>query len=112
MVLVANDPAAWNRQFNLCCHCLCAPRRDGNRWNLASEVNRQIREEVDPPSSNTSLCLRQWPRSLEPDPLKSLAARVAVKLEKGNFKGAVRLACSEDTIANMSPTAEAPTAAL
>ena len=80
VVLVANDLAAWNCLFSFCSLCLCAPRRGGHRWNLASEVNRQIREEVDPPSSTTSLCLRQWPRSLELEPLKSLAARVVAKL--------------------------------
>ena len=35
------------------------------------------------------------------DPLESLTSRVEVKLE-GDFKGAVRLACSEDHIADMS----------
>ena len=59
---------------------------------------------MDPSSSTTSLYLKQWPRSLEPDPLKSLAAQVAAKLEVGNFKGAVCLACSEDTVTNMSDT--------
>ena len=33
------------------------------------------------------------------DPLEYLAARVACKLEEADFKGAVRLACSDDTIA-------------
>ena len=37
-------------------------------------------------------------------PLVSLASHVASKLEEGNFKGAVRLACSEDTMADISPT--------
>ena len=31
-----------------------------------------------------------------------MAPRVSSKLEEGNFKGAVKLACSEDTIADMS----------
>ena len=106
-VLVANNPAAWNRLFSFCSRCLRASSRGGRQWNLGSEVNRQIREEVDPASSITSLCWRQWPRSLEPDPLKSLAARVATKLE-WNFKGTVHLAYSEDTIANMSDATLAP----
>ena len=36
------------------------------------------------------------------DPLKTLASRVSSKLEEGDFKGAVKLTCSEDTIADMS----------
>ena len=32
------------------------------------------------------------------DPLELLAALVASKLEEGDFKGAVRLACSEDSV--------------
>ena len=35
------------------------------------------------------------------DPFGGLARRVAIKLEKGNFKGAVRVASSEDTLAEM-----------
>ena len=101
-VLAANDAAAWICLFSFCARCIRAPRRGVRRWNLASEVNRQIKE-VEPPSSTTPSCLRQWPL-WSGDPLESLAAPVAAKLEEGNFKGAVHLACSEDTIVSMSDT--------
>ncbi len=62
-------------------------------------VNRQLREEADPPV----------PRSLpDPvanpprakDPMAYLAFRVSSKLEQGHFKVAVRLTCSDATIAD------------
>ena len=44
--------------------------------------------------------------------MEVLASRVANKLEEGDYKGAVRLACAEDTIAEPShpgePEAEVP----
>ena len=33
-----------------------------------------------------------------------MASRVSVKLEEGDFKGAIRLACSKDTLADLSDT--------
>ena len=62
---------------------------------MASAVNQQLREEAGPASS------RSLPRSSgsRQDPLRSLATRVTTKLEEGDYRGAVRLACSEDSIA-------------
>ena len=39
-----------------------------------------------------------------PDPLRFLASRVSSKLEEGDFRGAVCLACSEDTVAEANDT--------
>ena len=36
------------------------------------------------------------------DPFRSLATRVSTKLEEGDFRGAVCLACSEDSVADHS----------
>ena len=33
------------------------------------------------------------------DPMDMLAVRVASKLEEGDYRGAVRIACADDTIA-------------
>ena len=58
-------------------------------------VNKQLREEEDPlpaarrPSNKS--------RVSTSNPLETLGARVAAKLEEADFKGAVRLACSEDS---------------
>ena len=36
------------------------------------------------------------------DPLFNLAKRVSTKLEEGDYKCAVRITCSDDTIADMN----------
>ena len=41
-------------------------------------------------------------RPLSDDPGAQLAARVSAKLEEGDFKGAARLASSEDTLAPLN----------
>ena len=72
------------------------PTRGGCRWSLATLINKQLREEADLPGTKAR------PRKSSqnpPDQLKSLGQRVSVKLEEGDFKGAVRLVCSEDSIA-------------
>ena len=62
-------------------------------------INKQLRGEEDPPKSPTKKGQGQGkPR----DPLVSLGRLVSEKLEEGDFKGAVRLACSEDSMADRS----------
>lgn len=46
------------------------------------------------------------------DPLQSLASLVFMKLEEGDFKGAIRLASSEDTIVEYSEKTEDTLSAL
>ena len=59
-------------------------------------MNRQLREEADLPPS-----LQSRPERLmsEDDLVKHMATRVSEKLEEGNFKGEVRLASLDDSIA-------------
>ena len=57
-----------------------------------------IRDEADPDLSASPSQHKPSNR----DPLQSLAARVASKLEEGDFRGAIRLASSEDTIAELN----------
>ena len=95
-VVSRNDHASWEHLLLFSTRCFRHPGRGGRRWSLASAVNRQLREEADPPPS-----LQSRPaRSLSEDDLaKHLAAQVSEKLEEGDFKGAVRLASSDDSIA-------------
>ena len=76
------------------------PKRGGHRRSLASHVNSMIREEADPdpPQSAPGKSTSRVPK----DPLENLAARVAAKLEEGDFRGAIRLASSEDTMAEVN----------
>ena len=73
--------------------------RGGKHWSLATYVNKQIQNEADLPSQegpNTRPRGQKWPNSKNIDPLASLASRAAGKLEEGNYKGAVKLACIAD----------------
>ena len=54
-------------------------------------------DDPTPPIPSFQGCLK--PRA---DPLNALATRVATKLEEGDYKGAVRLACSEESIADLN----------
>ena len=67
-VVEANDPSAWNHLICFGTRCLCPPRRGGCRWNLASEVNKLIRE-ADPDSTPTQTCLSQGLYTRTWDPL-------------------------------------------
>ena len=58
-------------------------------------MNRQLEVETDLQPANISSARPSTKR----DPTRSLAARVSAKLEEGDFKGAVRLASSDDTLA-------------
>ena len=70
--------------------------RGGRRWSLARQVNHQLAEECDLPSPSSGRQFSTKKRQF--DPLLSLATRVSEKLEEGDFRGAVRLACSEDSV--------------
>ena len=97
-----NDASSWDRLFRFSFHCLALPKRGGRRRSLASALNEQLRAEADPAPA-TSQSLRQLSDSRPPrDPLINLAKRVSTKLEEGDYKGAVRIACSDDTIADIN----------
>ena len=99
-VTTDNSAASWDRLFHFASRCLCAPKQGGHRRSLASHVNQMIREAADPEASRQrSFKQRRRPAQ---DPLKTLAVRVASKLDEGNFKGAVHLASSKDSVAELS----------
>ena len=98
-VVGSNSVTAWERlpYFSVC--CLRVPPRGGHRRSLATLVNKQLREKAHP--SSPPACQKR--RGTRPsDPLYSLRRQVSTKLEEGDFRGAVRLACSEDSIAKPS----------
>ena len=53
------------------------------------------------PLPPAGLCVKKTSRPSQ-DPLKTLASRVSSEIEEGEFNGTVRMACSEDTIADTS----------
>lgn len=94
------------RLLNLSNRCLRVPKRGGHRWNLARLVNQQLAEERDPPppTGHQGSAPHSTTRQPEhdPDALQFIATRISAKLEEGDFKGAVRLASSEDTVTEVS----------
>ena len=71
------------------------PRRGEQRRNLLTLVKRQVDEEADP--SNITFPHRTTPS----DPNHSLAKQISAKLEESDYRGAVRIACSEESIADI-----------
>ena len=93
-----NDNASWARLCAFSSRCLLAPKRGGRRRSLASAVNAQLRDETLAPSLPASQPSRPSTPAAPRDPLSSLAKRDSAKLEEGDYKGAVRAICSEDTM--------------
>ena len=95
-----NNIAAWSRMLNFPSRCFCKPKRGGHKRNLATQVNKLINAEesrsFSPPSSRPSF------RRSSHLPIDILAAKVVSKIEEGDFRGAVRLACSNDSLASFS----------
>ena len=105
-VVTGNDPLTWQRLLLFTSRCLKLPQHGGKRWKLATAVNRQIREELSDMGPPTSLHSQQGHHrqgKKVDDSIDALASRVMGKLEEGDYKGAVRLACGSDCIAEHSP---------
>ena len=118
MAVILDDLTATNgvttriRLLHFPRRCLRVPLRGGRRWSLVRQVNHQLTEEYDPPPSLTG---PSHTLDHQADPLQSLASRVSTKLEDGDFRGAVRLTWSENSVAeaneatiNCSPQNETP----
>ena len=97
-VVTGNDPLMWKRLFYFSSRCLKIPRRGGRRWSLAATVTNAPCPEPQIRRSG-----RHQRSGRKDDPMEVLASRVASKLEEGDYKGAVRFACADDTIAEHSP---------
>ena len=98
---IENDVESWNRLFNFSSGCLAVPRRGGHRRSLASLINTQLQEERNsiPSQLHRSSYLQSTSNHVT---TSNLAKRVSSKLEDGDFRGAVRIACSQDSLAPMS----------
>ena len=95
-VVASNDQASWHRLLSFPKRCLCTPLRGGKHWSLSSIINKQLNEESDQSTG------KSFPRrNLNPphDLAKTLASGLSSKLEEGDFRGAIRLASTEDTLA-------------
>ena len=98
-VVALNDLASWNRLFLFLSRCLRAPPRGGRRWNVTRAIKNQIREETDPPPIQNRTNRLRRKQIDHPDLMDALATRVSEKLENGDYRGAIRIACSQDSVA-------------
>ena len=89
---------AWSRLFKFPCRCLARPSRGGQCHSLATAVNRQLQEEADKPVPQLGRQRGLW---VTDDPLSDVRKRVSPKLEE-DFRGAVHIACSEDSITDIN----------
>ena len=91
-----NEISSWSQLATFSTRFFSVQKRGGRQRSLASAVNAQLRDEslTQPHPSQRQPGLYK-PR----DPQSLLATQVSSKLEEGDYKGAVRLTCSKDTIA-------------
>ena len=105
-VVTHNSLVAWERLLHFPSRCLHVPPRSSDGRSLATKVKAQIQEEVDPtPTKAKSRKKKKLvdQQQKEDDVLKTLGKKVASKLEDGDFKGGIRLACSDDRLAPFNP---------
>ena len=101
-VVANNNSSSWLRLLHFAQCSLQIPVRQKEKLSLASIVNKQIRNGCLPPHVVTLVPGRKRRVNKVKDPLEILAGKVSAKLEEGDLRGAVRLACSEETIAEYS----------
>ena len=100
-VTATNDVITWMHLLYFSSCCFHVPKRGVRCWNLVKLINQQLAEESDPPltsghrrpASHPTIYHHQ--RQGDPGTLQAIAARISVKLEEGDFRSVVRLACSE-----------------
>ena len=102
-VVSRNEYTSWERLFHFSSRCLRLPQRGVQGGSLASLVNRQIEVEADLPDVTTNPSPKRGWNSFT-DPVRSMAVQVSANLEEGDFKGAARIANSEDTLAPLDDT--------
>ena len=102
-VVGENSIVAWSRLLHFPTRCLRTPDRSSNKERrsavLASIVKEQVRLEEGPPLHGHGGKVGKFPQKND-DPLRGLARRVSSKIQAGDFKGAIRLASSEDVLAD------------
>ncbi len=91
------DVPSWNRLFSFATNCLRLPDKGSPNEPLASSLKTQLKEE-HPPSRPSKP--RQSKIKKRRDPMETLARRVSRKIDAGDLRGAIRLASSNETLAD------------
>ena len=85
---------------------LSVPPREGKRQNLTNLIKSRTASFPDPSSMDprtTPTTKIKTTRRPPKDSEEKLAATVSAKIEDGNLKGAIRLLCSEEKMAGVTP---------
>jgi hypothetical protein len=95
-----SSTSSWSRLLDFSTSCLVKPARGGKSRNLTTFIVKQLRQyelgtnDTEPSCRPPALC------SKSPKTSDQIAATMAsAKLEDGDVKGAVRLLCSDDSLA-------------
>ena len=95
-----DDTKAWSSLLSMGEDILLAPKRTGKKHNLASIIRRRIGGGGDQSNVAQRLVRKENSRSSKPRTSEDiLASVVTAKIEDGNLRAAVRLLCSEESIA-------------
>ena len=95
-----NSLPSWERLLSFTSRSSFTPRQGVKRWSLSSLINKQLELGVGPPTSVVDLFHRYHARPS--DPARRLRAAVSVRLEEGDFKGAIRMASGVSKVAESS----------
>jgi len=93
-----SDKAAWKELLHFGPVVLAKPKRGGANRNLSNIINRRIAEWDKEGVSIVHHRCSDGRKSGKTSEDSKLAAAVANKLEAGNFRAAVRIICSSDTL--------------
>lgn len=99
IVAEPNNKPTWTELLNFGPAILAKPKRGGVNRNLSNIIIRRVASwDRQPPTADVTQQFRNTATRKTTDQSR-LAAAVSNKLEAGNFKGAIRLICSDDTLA-------------
>uniref|UniRef100_A0A1X7TNR1 Uncharacterized protein n=1 Tax=Amphimedon queenslandica TaxID=400682 RepID=A0A1X7TNR1_AMPQE len=96
-VVSTNSLQSWERLLSFAPRCLLSPRRGGKRWSLATQINQQLDSDDGPPEG-----YGHRPRGSPSSSVDQLRLAVSARLEEGDFRGAIRIASSETSLASPS----------
>ena len=97
-----NSVDSWNRLFLFAPRCLRQPRRGKQTESLARLVKIQLQEDLSTTTAPMPPTRRREQTKKRPDPMQLLARKISIKIEEGDFRGAIRLTSSDDILADFN----------
>ena len=94
----SNSVEAWNKFYLFAPRCLRLPKNSKTTDSLASHVKRQLQDDLATSPTSTSTIKQNKKAKKSFNPGLYLARQVSMKIEEGDFRGAIRLAGSDNTL--------------